>query len=121
MSFFGWLGSLARSRHKQEKSVVAFDERRVTCLRPNGATESVEWAELRSVEIRTTDSGPWAEDVFVVLYGRGCGCVIPQGAEGFDALLKRLQQLPNFDNRAVIEAMGCTENACFPCWSAVDD
>ena len=31
-------------------------------------------------------------------------------------LLSRLQQLPGFDNEAVIKAMGSTNNAKFLCW-----
>lgn len=48
--------------------------------------------------------------------GDGCGCAVPQGAEGFPALLERLQRLPGFDNRAVIEAMGSASPERFPCW-----
>jgi hypothetical protein len=45
----------------------------------------------------------------------GRGVAIPGGLMG-DALLQRLQALPGFDNKAVIEAMGCTQDAAFLCW-----
>jgi hypothetical protein len=115
-----WLRSLLSGRRQVERSSVVVDERGVTCRRPGGTVEAVAWADLRAVEILTTDEGPWSEDVFWVLHGRGGGCVVPQEAEGSNALLERLQQLPGFDNAAVIRAMGSTENARFPCWKAAD-
>jgi hypothetical protein len=42
--------------------------------------------------------------------------VIPQAAPGASQLLERLQQLPGFNNQAVIDSMGCTDNKQFLCW-----
>jgi hypothetical protein len=44
------------------------------------------------------------------------GCLVPQSSDGSNQLLKRLQQLPNFDHEAVIKAMTSTDNAKFMCW-----
>jgi hypothetical protein len=41
---------------------------------------------------------------------------IPQSADRSGALLKRLQELPGFDNHAFIVAMGSTDDARFLCW-----
>jgi hypothetical protein len=41
---------------------------------------------------------------------------IPQSADRSGALLKRLQELPGFDNLAFIVAMGSSEDARFLCW-----
>jgi tellurite resistance protein len=54
--------------------------------------------------------------VFWVLVADGSGCVVPSEAEGTDQLLKRLQELPGFDNQAVIQAMASTDNREFLCW-----
>ena len=40
---------------------------------------------------------------------------MPQSADGADALLARLQQLPGFNNEAVIEAMSSADRT-FVCW-----
>jgi hypothetical protein len=83
----------------------------------NGKQESVRWDALTKVEVMTTDDGPAADDVFWVLHGSdGAGCVIPSEAEGCDQLLARLQELPGFDNEAVIKAMGSTAKARFLAW-----
>jgi hypothetical protein len=78
----------------------------------------VRWSELTEVRIVTTDAGPWSEDVYVVLVGAGerSGCLVPNAVLASSGVLDRLQALPGFDNRAVVEAMGSTANAVFTCW-----
>jgi hypothetical protein len=84
----------------------------------DGKLEAVRWDQLRKVEIHTTSSGPFTDDVFWVLIGDSLssGCVVPSESEAAKELLHRLQQLPEFDNGAVIKAMGCTDDATFVAW-----
>ncbi|MBI5818786.1 MAG: hypothetical protein HZA88_07345 [Verrucomicrobia bacterium] len=97
---------------------VSFTDDAVRHVRCNGVTETIRWADLHEVSILTTDKGPFEEDVFFLLIAADGkpGCVVPQFSDGFDKLLRRLQQLPTFDNEAVIKAMGSTSNAKFVCW-----
>ncbi|ABU56442.1 hypothetical protein [Roseiflexus castenholzii] len=95
---------------------IALDAAGVTYASPDGTSQRVEWADLRTVEVITTDSGPFAEDVFWRLHGDGPPLLIPQSASGSDSLLARLQELPGFDNRAVIAAMSSVGNERFLCW-----
>ena len=101
-------------------AVVQFDEEAVTCTRPNGHTECVRWSELRAVLIHTTGDGPAVDDLFWVLVGRDKGCVVPSEAQGCDRLLARLQQLPGFDNKAVILASQCVEEQHFLFWERAE-
>ena len=105
----------------ERRFVVEVTGAGVTCCRPGGPTESVEWDDLQKVFIRTTDEGPFAPDVFWILAGRKGGCVVPQGATGEDVLLERLQALPGFDNEALIKAMASTSNQDFVCWQRSED
>ncbi|MES2737859.1 MAG: hypothetical protein V4672_16165 [Verrucomicrobiota bacterium] len=98
--------------------VVVLDEQEIVCNRPDGSQERVSWKDLQKIEIITTDDGPIAPDLFWVLHGTQSGCVIPQGATGDAELFAQLQTLPNFNNGAVIEAMGSTSNATFVCWAS---
>ena len=100
---------------------VSISDQGVSVVRPDGKVETVDWADLRSVHIENTDSGPFAPDVFWVLAGTESGCVIPQGATGEGPLLERLQELPGFDNEQVITAAMSMENAQFICWKHDDD
>ena len=112
----GWFGWLKSKRSAPARTQVVFDDEGVTCRRPTGLVETVRWADLQIVYIQTTDAGPAIDDVFWVLGGGETGCVVPSEAEGADLLLARLQQLPNFDNHAVIDAMSCSDNREFVCW-----
>lgn len=100
--------------------IVTVDDERVTCTTPDGTAESMAWAELEMVVIETNDQGPFVPDVFWILVGTHEGnpvrCVVPQGATGEEALLDKLQALPNFNNESLIEAMSCVENHIFICW-----
>lgn len=104
-------------------ATVAFDDEKVVCRRSNGKEEIVRWADLGAVIIETNDSGPFSTDVHWLLLGRDAasGCVVPGGAEGESELVKRLQQLPGFDNNSVIAAMGSVTNQSFLCWKADDE
>ena len=110
------LFSFFRRRRKPERVVIT--ESAVTRTRPDGVEESIKLCDLSEVGILTTDEGPWQEDVYFLLIGsKGkSGCVVSQSAEGFDKLFSYLQKLPDFNNEAVIKAMGSTTNAKFVCW-----
>jgi hypothetical protein len=123
----GWFDFLRKLKPapstERPRAVVQFDAEAVTCTRPGGLTERVRWQDLRGVLIMTTSHGPAVDDFFWVLAGDGAksGCVVPSEAVGCDRLLERLQQLPGFDNEAVIRACACTEDQRFLCWQRAPD
>lgn len=90
----------------------------ISHIEPDGTERTIRWDDLHEVGILTTDEGPFREDVFFILLAQDkkSGCIIPQSAEGNEILLKKLQELPNFDNEAVIQAMTSTDNNKFLCW-----
>ena len=109
---------LFNPRNSKTQDKVIFDSEQITRILQNGKTESVRWNDLQEVGILTNDRGPWTDDLFWILAGKDkeSGCIIPSEAVDLKELLSRLQQLPNFDNKTVIEAMGTTSNAKFICW-----
>lgn len=52
-----------------------------------------------------------------MLEGDHGSLAVPQGATGDGELLWRLQELPGFDNAAFIDAMTCTDDRVFRCWT----
>ena len=112
----GWLAALFGRPRDPARDSVAFDHASVTCRHADGTTEAAAWEGVHLVEIRTTDHGPFVEDVFLVVHSGDARLVVPQGADGFGALLEHLQGWPGFDNGAVVAAMTCTEDASFICW-----
>jgi hypothetical protein len=100
----------------QSAGKISFDDVAVSYSPPDGAARRLAWADLQAVEIVTTSDGPFAVDVFWALLSDGPPLVIPQSADRSGVLLKRLQELPGFDNHAFIVAMGSTDDARFLCW-----
>lgn len=100
-------------------NVLSFDDDRISLACANGDVHAVRWADLTMVGVRTTDEGPFLPDVFWGLHGADKKPVVvyAQGASGESALLEAMQKrLAGFDNRKLIEAMGCTSNDFFLIW-----
>jgi hypothetical protein len=96
---------------------VVVDDAGVTVVGEAGV-EAVAWTDLEAVGIRTTDTGPFEDDLHWELQRRDGGVVsIGSETDGIDALIERLQRLPGFDNEAVIAASSSTRNAVFACWA----
>jgi hypothetical protein len=102
------------------EDIVTFDDVEVRCTRRSGKSESVRWDDLRGVLLETTDQGPFVDDMFWILVGTSGGCIVPSEAKGCQELMARLQQLPGFDNEAIIRASQLTSNNRLLCWKHPD-
>ena len=110
-------GELPSSWEPRGDPRVVVDERGVMVHTDAGRDDTIQWSELAEVTIRTTDTGPWAEDVFwVLLDENGRGCVVPLSSPAMPQLLKRLDSLPGFDTGRVIDAMASATDDTFVCW-----
>lgn len=116
MSLLSWIKSRFEMAPINRVAEVRFDENALAMRWAGGSTASVAWDDLVRVLIRTTDCGPFDDDVFFVLETAERCYIVPQQAVGAGQLLERLQGLPGFDNEAVIESMTCCENKEFLCW-----
>jgi hypothetical protein len=114
MSIFNFF----RRSKPRGRDAVNFTDNAIRHVRADGAEETIRWDDLHEVSIVTTDAGPFNDDVFWLLVASDgkSGCAVPGSSDGSDQLLKRLQQLPGFDNEALIKAMSSTSNAKFICW-----
>jgi predicted metal-dependent HD superfamily phosphohydrolase len=81
-----------------------------------GRIDKIMWSELIEADIVTTDEGPFVEDVFLVLIGESGECIVPQSSPAFAQILKKLEQLADYQPDAVIYAMLSTQNARFVVW-----
>lgn len=76
-------------------------------------------ADVRAVAIITTDQGPWQDDLFWRFTLAERSVEVPASARGYDILPDLLSKhFPGSDLGQMIDAMGSTENACFPLWAA---
>ena len=117
----GWLRRRREARTAalvfEREVIVRLDDAGISSTYPDGATQSIQWADVRRVVVETNDSGPWGADVWWLLEGETTRCTYPQGATGDpEALAEYPRRFPDFNHEAVITAMGCTSNARFVCW-----
>lgn len=100
--------------------VVTIGESVISVQCPDGSVSDMQVSDLQEVAIVTNDSGPAGADVWWVLSDKSATtkCIFPGGATGEQEALKFVQRLPGFNNKRFIQAMGCTRNAKFVCWSA---
>ncbi|MBX3576784.1 MAG: hypothetical protein KF723_06215 [Rhizobiaceae bacterium] len=102
---------------------IAVEGERVTVTDSAGQTAALLLAELTAVAIETKDTGPFAADLWWLMFGPGLALAVafPQDADGANAVVDRLMALPGFDHEAMIGAMGSTDNAFFPLWKRSGD
>ena len=74
------------------------------------------WSEVNHVSILTTSDGPFCEDVFFVIKtDKGTICIDQSQATDIK-LFEQFARLKGFSYEQTILAMGCTDDAVFPCW-----
>jgi len=100
---------------------VSYDDDSITVTFPDGRTQSLHWNSLTKIVIRTTDQGPFVDDVFWELYvGDTLKLSYPHHADIDHGLFNAMQErLRDFDNEVAIKAMGSTGNANFIVWERV--
>ena len=111
-----WLAKRFPHAPLHRVAAIDVDDDGFQCTRSSRLRDGSRWSDLTRVSIRTTDKGPFDEDVFIVLETSACSWWVPQSADGAAELLFRLQQLDGFNSELVIEAMSCTDNHEFICW-----
>lgn len=121
-----WLSKLFRPRHEampRRRSTsplrVFHDDKVITVDDGKGGGATLNWADLASVTVLTTDAGPFQIDLFWVLSDRDGrhSLTIPMDAAGEHELLQAMQaRLAGFDNMAVVEAMSSTGHDVFQIW-----
>lgn len=115
----GWFARLFQRKVRQAPEAdyeVVVGKEAALMRSPDSAMKMVLWADVSEVLIVTTDEGPWAPDVWLVMVTASDKVGVPQGANGYDALYDAVSKWDGFDYEAVIQAMSCAENAVFPVW-----
>lgn len=85
----------------------------ITCGAPKQTKQRIRMADVASVYVETSQSGPWSADVWWLLNNvtGQTQVAFPQGATGEGAALEGLRQLPGFE----VRGMNSDENARFMC------
>jgi hypothetical protein len=96
--------------------VVDVDERQITYFGPLGGG-AISINDLVRVNVRTSDLGPLAPDLYWDFYDAvGQSLTIPGDAEGVELIFDALSALEGVDYEAATKAAGTTENQLFTIW-----
>ena len=106
-----------RKNQPEEEFKVTITKESIIVEHPKRSTEKVEWNNIKKIMLINTDSGPWLPDVWLALIGDHDGCLIPQGAEGYDEVYEVVSKYEGFNFENVIKSMACTTNAEFKLWN----
>ncbi|MDR2951527.1 MAG: hypothetical protein LBV71_20245 [Prevotella sp.] len=118
---FSWLKKIFSKENKSPKNpedayLVTITDEYVKVEHPRRATESICWEEINEIWLINTDDGPLLPDVFLALVGEKGGCLIPQGANGFDEVYDIVSKYNGFNFENVIKSMACADNQRFILW-----
>ena len=107
-------------KHPEDDFMVSITNESIKVEHPKRKTEQVEWKNIKEIKMINTDSGPWLPDVWLALIGENDGCLIPQGANGYDHVYEIVSKYEGFNFENVIKSMPCTDNAEFKLWNKLN-
>jgi hypothetical protein len=107
----------AKMKKPEDHFKVTITDEGVVVEHPKRKTEQIKWANITSIRIMTTDQGPFQPDVWLALLGSDSGCLIPQGAKGYEEVYNIVSKYDRFDFENVIKAMSSSDNQEFLVWT----
>jgi hypothetical protein len=106
------------SRNPEDDFVVTITDSLVRVEHPVRKTEDIYWKDIQEISLINTDAGPVSPDIWLALIGENSGCLIPQGAKGYDEVYDIVSKYEGFNFENVIRSMACADNARFLLWPA---
>src|SRR6478609_8776471 len=100
-------------KNPEDDFIVTITDELVKVVHPNGKTEVILWNDIEQIKLINTDEGPFVPDVWLALLGESSGCLIPQGAKGFEIVYEIISKYENFDFNNFIKSMACSDNEEF--------
>ncbi len=116
MSFLNNLFNKSKPKNPEDNYTVTITDQFIKVEHPQRETETVSWENIKEIKMINTDGGPWLPDVWLALIGEEDGCLIPQGAKGFDEVYDVVSKYDGFNFENFFEAMTCCDNAEFDLW-----
>ncbi len=116
MSTFEENSTKNNANNPEDDYKVTITETFVRVEHPTRKTEQVFWDNIVEIKMINTDEGPWLPDVWLALLGNEEGCLIPQGARGYDEVYVIVSKYVGFNFDNVIKSMSTTDNAEFELW-----
>jgi hypothetical protein len=117
MGIFDKLFGKRKSKNPEDDYKVTVTEELILVEHPRRKNEQILWKDITEIKLINTDEGPWLPDVWLTLLGKDSGCMIPQGANGYDTIYDIVSKYEDFNFENVMKSMSCTDNMQFQLWT----
>lgn len=117
MGILNRLFSKKENKNPEDDFVITINDELIRIEHPKRKTEQIAWKNIEHIKLINTDSGPWQPDVWLTILGANEGCLIPQGAKGYEEVFEIVSKYNGFNFENVMKSMSCTDNAEFELWS----
>jgi hypothetical protein len=118
MGLFGKLLTIlfGKPKNPEEDYTITITDKYVQVEHPEKETEEILWTDIKQIKMINTNDGPFVPDIWLALQGETSGCLIPEGAKGFETVYDIISEYENFDFKNYVESMTCTDNQEFLLW-----
>jgi hypothetical protein len=117
MKLFDKIFGKSNPKNPEDDYLVTITEELIKVEHPRRKTEQILWKDINEIRLINTDEGPFLPDVWLALIGDNSGCLIPDGAQGYDTIYDIVSKYENFNFENVIKSMACTNNDQFLLWT----
>jgi hypothetical protein len=120
MGIFDKLFGKRKSKNPEDDYKVTVTDELILVEHPRRKSEQILWRDITEIKLINTDDGPWLPDVWLTLLGKDSGCLIPQGANGYDTVYDIVSKYDGFNFENVIKSMSFTDNMQFQLWTRTE-
>jgi len=110
------MGIQEKTTYKSE-GFVCIHEDKLVITDEKDTTQYMLLQDIETIEILTTDMGPWINDVWWLITGKDTIFEIAGDAMGIHNMLDTFHTFEKFNHEEVIKAMQCTDYEVFTCWN----
>lgn len=105
-----------KPKNPEDSYLVTLTDVFIKVEHPKRKTEKILWKDILEIKFINTDSGPAAPDVWLTILGKNSGCLIPQGAKGFETVYDIVSKYEGFNFENVTKSIRSTNNDEFILW-----
>ena len=116
MGIFAKIFNRIKTKHPEDDFKVTITDTLIKVEHPKRKTEQVYWENIEEIKFINTGQGPSLPDIWLALIGNKDGCLIPQGAKGFDEVYEIVSKYEGFKFENAIRAMAYGSNGEFQLW-----
>lgn len=97
--------------------VITVNDDYIKIEHPERKTEMIKWNAIEHIAMMKTDGRGVLPSIWLILAGKGSGCVLPEGVHGFKTVMRIVSDYEGFSVENVVLAMNKTDDEPVPLWN----